>query len=690
MLSPASVAIVGVSENPESVSRKALDLLQDCRFAGRLYRVNPKYDRIDGHPCYPDLVSLPEVPDLVVMAIGNRGMEDAVVQGIALKVGGIVIFANNYLEGDTSPPLLQRLKQLAGGSGIPVCGGNGMGFYNYDSATMVSFDFPPQRPAGHIALVAHSGSVMTYLANTDPRLMFNLVVSPGQEINGTVADYMLYALAQRTTRVLAVFIETVRDPDHFILALDTARQKNIPVVLVKVGATEKSARMARSHSGAVAGNDTAFQAVCDRYGVIRVADIDELAATALIFSQERRPGPGKLSSLLDSGGLREQMIDLSEKKGVEYTELAAISRSALEGVLEYGLVAENPVDAMGALNVDIAELFSTCLRILHDDPGTAVLTLEFEFRDGFSQYPQLLDVARQSLAFVDKPFVIFNSTVNAPNSMEALELGKCGIPVINGISLGLSAVANMFHYRDHVFFGKPGPLQLCASKLSQWKRHLSTVEVLCETESLQLFRDLGLPTVGFRITGNLRDTLAAAQEIGFPVVLKTAKPGLQHKSERGGVRLALEDADSVESAYRDLSARLGTDVLVAPMITGGVELAFGMIHDDQFGPMVMVCAGGVYIELLHDRTFIPAPCSQAEALHHIRSLEIHRILQGARGKPACRVDLAARALSDFSRVADRMRDEVLEMDLNPVIVSPEGCTIVDALVVAKTGMAKPG
>ncbi len=690
MLAPASLAIVGVSKKPESVSRKVLDLLQDCRFAGRLYQVNPKYDSIGDHPCYPDLAALPEVPDLVVMVIGNHGMEDAVSRSIALKVGGIVIFANNYLEGDTSPPLLQRLKQLAGESGIPVCGGNGMGFYNYDSATMVSFDFPPPRPAGHIALVAHSGSVMTYLANTDPRLMYNLVVSPGQEIHGTVADYMLYALAQPTTRVLAVFIETVRDPDRFILALETAREKNIPVVLVKVGATEKSARMAKSHSGAVAGNDTAFQAVCDRYGVIRVADIDEMAATALIFSQRRRLGPGKLSSLLDSGGLREQMIDLSEQKGVEYTELTATSRSALEKVLEYGLIAENPVDAMGALNVDIAELFSTCLRILHDDPGTAMLTLEFEFRDGFSQYPQLLDVVRKSLSFIDKPFVVFNSTVNVHNSIDALELGKFGVPVINGISLGLSAVANMFCYRDHVRYEEPGPFQCGASRLSKWKRNLMTGEVLGEADSLQLFRDLGLPTVESTVAGNLKDTLSAAEEIGFPVVLKTAQPGLHHKSEREGVRLALEDADSVRSAYRDLSARLGTRVLVAPMITGGVELAFGMINDDQFGPVVMVCAGGIHIELLRDRTFIPAPCSQDEALHHLQSLAIHKVLQGARGKPACRIDLAAQALSDFSRIADRLRNEILEMDLNPVIVSPDGCTIVDALVVAKTGIGKPG
>ena len=683
MLAPSSIAIVGASEKPGSFGQILLKLLADNFYPGKLFLVNPKYQSIDGTPCYPDLLSLPQVPDLVVMVIGNRWMEASVREAISAGTGGIVIFANNYLEGDSEPALLERLKLIAREAEIPVCGGNGMGFYNYDSATLVSFDFPPPRPPGHIAFIAHSGSVMTYLANTDPRLMFNLVVSPGQELSGTVADYMLYALEQASTRVLAVFVEAIRDPQKFVYGLKIAQRKNIPVVLVKVGATEKSARMAASHSGAVAGSDTAFQAVCDRYGVLRVNDMDELASTALIFSQQKHPGKGRLSSLLDSGGLREQMIDLAEDKGVEFSELSQQSKERLEEVLEFGLVAENPVDAMGSLNVDVAKNYSSILKILNNDLNTAILSLEFEFRDGFSQYPQLLDMVLASQAYVDKPLVVINSSTNVSNSKNALILGEKGIPVINGISLALTAIGNMFRYRDYQFFAAPCESRYAENLVSHWTDKLKTAKALDEVEALNMLSAFQLPVISFSIINDVSQLLIAAEEIGYPVVLKTAQPGLQHKSDVGGVCINLTDQGLLSQAYAKIQTKLGPRCIVAPMINEGVELGFGMINDPQFGPMVMVCAGGIYIELLEDRKFIPAPCSAQEARHHIESLAINKILKGARGKPPCAVDLAAQALSDFSHIAYQLREMISEIDLNPVIVGPDRCVILDALVICK-------
>ncbi len=694
MLAPQSIALVGASEKPDSFGLRTKRLLENHAYAGSLYPVNPRYQEVEGVACYPNIESLPIVPDLVVLVIGSHAVEAVFDKAIELEVGGMVIYVNNYLEEDRSPTLLQRLKTKARKANMPVCGGNGMGFYNYRANTLVSFDFPPERPAGHIAFIAHSGSVMTYLANTDPRLMFNLAVSPGQEIHGTVADYMLYALAQPSTRVLAIFVETIRDPARFMLALIRARKQQIPVIVVKVGCTEQSARMAAGHSGAVAGDDGAFQAICDHYGAIRVADIDQLAATALAFSQPRRPGKGDLSSLLDSGGLREQMIDLGEGMALKFTQLTDHSRKQLEKFLEYGLVAENPVDAMGALNADIAEIYRNCLNILADDPGTAMVSLEFEFRDNFSQYPALLDVAKAFIDLTDKPLIVVNSSVNANNAATASELGQFGIPVINGVSLALSAMANMFRYRDYIFFDTPVMAQAMAhamesrgndldnKTLAYWRDRLQNTRALGEVESLQLLADFNLPCVRSRVSDNLDDAVAAAEALGYPVVLKSAQPDLHHKSEADGVRLSLMNADAVGHAYHDIANRLGARVMVATMIESGVELAFGMINDPQFGAIVMVCAGGIYIELLKDRRFIPAPCGVEEALYSIQSLNIFKILKGVRGKPPCRVDLAAQMLSEFSKVAFELRDVISEIDLNPVIVSSEACTIVDALVIS--------
>ena len=682
MLAPASIAIVGASPKPESLGNRVSELLRCHDYPGNLYFVNPKYQEISGIRCYDELKSLPGVPDLVVMVIGNHSMEAQIDQCIALGAGGVVIFANNYLADDHMPPLLMRLKQKARQAGMPICGGNGMGFYNYDANTLVSFDCPPPRPAGHIAMVAHSGSVMTYLANTDPRLMFNLAISPGQEIHGSVADYMLYALDQASTRVLAVFIETVRDPDQFITALKTARQKEIPVVIVKVGSTEKSARMAASHSGAVAGSDAAFQAVCDKYGAIRVQDMDQLAATVLAFCQGRKIGSGKLSSLLDSGGLREQMIDLADQYGVEFTDLAASSKRQLERVLEYGLIAENPVDAMGAINVDVASLYQTCLQTLHDDPGTAMISLEFEFRDGFSQYPTLLDIARDFYQHSEKPMVIINSLSLSNNAQTARELGIHGIPVINGVANALAALGNLFHYRDHHLFPPPQRLDVNHRLLGNWKKTLQDADHLGEEQALRLFNDFGLPVVSHKLVDSGEQLAEAIRSMSFPMALKTAQPGLLHKTDQDGVKLNLQNPKDVEKAYSELSHRLGARAIVAEMVTGGVELAFGMVNDDQFGPMVMISAGGVLVELLDDRRFIPAPFGVEEALSHIRQLKVYPLLEGARGKAPCDVNTVARALSDFSLIVDALKNEIQEIDINPVITTEQGCTIVDAIVIS--------
>lgn len=694
LLAPQSIALVGASENPDSFGLRTKRLLEKHAYSGTLYLVNPRYQEVEGSACYPNIESLPIVPDLVVLVIGSHAVEAVFDKAIELGVGGMVIYVNNYLEEAAAPNLLQRLKAKASKADIPICGGNGMGFYNYDTNTLVSFDFPPERASGHIAFIAHSGSVMTYLANTDPRLMFNLVVSPGQEIHGTVADYMLYALAQPSTRVLAIFVETIRDPARFIVALKCAREQQIPVVVVKVGRTEQSARMAASHSGAVAGDDGAFQGICDHYGAIRVTDMDQLAATALAFSQPRRPRKGALSSLLDSGGLREQMIDIGEEMGLEFTQLTEHSRKQLETVLEYGLIAENPVDAMGAINADVAKLYRKCLKILDDDSGSAMISLEFEFRDNFSQYPALLDVAKAFIDLTDKPLIVVNSSVNANNSTTANELGRFGIPVINGVSLAMSAMANMFRYRDHIFFDSPvtapimsnGDNDLDTKTVAYWRGHLQNTGLLGEVESLQLLADFNFPCARSQVADNLDDAVVAATALGYPVVLKSARPDLHHKSDADGVRLSLMDSDAVAHAYHDIAHRLGPKVMVATMIEAGVELAFGMINDPQFGAIVMVCAGGIYIELLEDRRFIPAPCSVEEALHGIASLNIFKILKGVRGKPPCRVELAAQMLSEFSKVAFELRDVISAIDLNPVIVSSESCTIVDALVISSKNL----
>jgi len=685
LLSPRSIAIVGASEREASLAAMTHRQLSDSGYDGEIYSVNPKYPSVHGKPCYASLIEIPVVPDLVVYAISGTPLEQSFDQALKIKVGGIVIYAANYIENDSEPKLPARLRDKARQAGIPVCGGNSMGFYNYDRNVMVSFDRPPTgRPAGGIGLILHSGSGMTYLANNDARFCFNYVIASAQEANATVGDYMDYLLDQDSTRVIAIFLEAVRDVPTFVAALKKAREKSIPVVITRLGRTEKSARLAMSHSGAIVGNHEAFIAVCERYGVILCHDADEMIVTAMLFAAGFRVNSGGLASMLDSGGMREQMIDLAEDHGVPFAQISLSTKKVLREHLETGLDAVNPMDGMGALGNNTFQTYLECGKALLDDEDTGLMSFEFEFRDGFSHYPELFDVAKQLSAYSDKPLILVQSFTFTNLSNTAAELTSLGIPVINGIDVALRAMRNLMNYRSgSAAVADSNEIDFDTAIVRSWSRRLNATENCDENTSLSLMSDFGLPTVSHSIAQSFDQACAAAEACGFPLVLKTAMKGIAHKSDKNGVKVAIENIQQLEVAYRDLQTRLGDRVLVMPMIASGVEVSVGMKNDPQYGPMVIIACGGVLIELIAERAFKLAPVNAEQVNAMIEQTRLVRLLSGVRGQTgvdrAALVELVVR----FSQLAFVLGEEIAEIDLNPVIVNQSGCTIVDALVVPK-------
>ena len=685
LLSPRSIAIVGASEREASLAAMTHRQLSDSGYDGAIYSVNPKYQSLHGKSCYASLVDLPLVPDLVVYAISGSPLEQSFDQALKIKVGGIVIYAANYIENDPEPKLPARLSDKARQAGIPVCGGNSMGFYNYDRNVMVSFDSPPAgRPAGHIGLILHSGSGMTYLANNDARFCFNYVIASAQEANATVGDYIDYLLDQDSTRVVAIFLEAVRDVPAFIAALKKAREKSIPVVITRLGRTEKSAQLAMSHSGAIVGNHEAFIAVCERYGAILCHDADEMIVTAMLFAAGFRVNGGGLASMLDSGGMREQMIDLAEDHGVPFAHISPATTKVLREHLETGLEAVNPMDGMGALGNNTFQTYLECGKALLDDADTGLLSFEFEFRDGFSHYPELFDVARQLSAYSDKPLFLVQSCAFTNLSNTAAELTSQGIPVINGIDVALRAMRNLMNYRSSsVTVVDSNEIDFDQAVIRGWSDRLSAAESCDEATSLSLMSDFDLPTVAFSIAQSFEQVCTAAEAHGYPLVLKTAMTGIAHKSDKNGVKVGIEDRHQLATAYRDLQERLGDRVVVMPMVAPGVEASVGMKNDPQYGPMVIVACGGVLIELVAERAFKLAPVNSEQVNAMIDQTRLTRLLSGTRGQAA--VDRAAlvELVVRFSQLAFVLGGEIAEIDLNPVIVNQSGCTIVDGLVVPK-------
>ena len=284
LLAPRSIALIGASPTPRSFASDLSHAIRRGGFPGQFFPVNPKHRSIDDEVCYPSIAELPEAPDLAILSVSNAQIEAALEAAIEKGARSVLVFASCYEEPPGNPPLLERLRAMAHEAGIPACGGNCLGFYNFEDNVHACAYGPNGLRGGEISLIAHSGSVFGALVHSG-RLTFNLAVSSGQELTTTTADYMHYALDRATTRAIGLFVETIRDPENFVAALRRAEEQAVPVVALKVGRTPESARHALSHTGALAGSAEAFGALLDRHGAISVRTLDELASTLIVPRQ---------------------------------------------------------------------------------------------------------------------------------------------------------------------------------------------------------------------------------------------------------------------------------------------------------------------------------------------------------------------------------------------------------------------
>jgi len=684
LLNPRAVACIGASPKENSVGCDMLRMLKRSGYKGKVYAINPRYEEVEGFKCYASLADLPEKVDHVILGIANARIEAALDEAIAHGAKGATIFASLYLENDSEPPLMRRVQAKAKAAGMQICGANCMGFYN-DEAGFWAAGFPSAREPkpGHIAFISHSGSVFGAIAHNDPRFRFNICISPGQEIVTSTADYMDYALELPSTRVIGLFIETVRDPVRFVAALKKSAERGIPVVVLKVGRTEEAARMALGHSGALTGDDAAYDALFRRYGVCRVDTVDELGTTMLMFSQGRKCGPGAVAAILDSGGECEMVTDLAHVYGVPFAKINEATKAKLAARLDYGLEARNPLDAWGT-GQDFVGIFRDCIQALHDDPDTALLVHFADVRTGYYIHEGFVEAHRLLDGKLTKPQFISTNYTQLRHDKIVSDIDALGIPVLDGSVASLKSLRHMLDHRDMMARGALAAPKPPAGVKERWRKRLSEERALDEAEGLALFRDYGIATIPHRVVDSADAAAKAAAELGFPVVLKTAAEGILHKTDADGVRLKLADAAAVKAAYADIVGRLGPRVLVAAMAESGVEVMLGMSVDPQWGPIVVMGAGGILVEILKSVTHELAPFDVATAERALGRLEpLQRLLAGARGRKASDAVKLAQLVAGFSVMAADLADLVSEIDANPVIAGPSGAIAVDAVVVPK-------
>jgi acetate---CoA ligase (ADP-forming) len=685
MLEARSVAVVGASVREGSVGNQSLVELLEGGFEGLVYPVNPKYEEIQGLRCYPAVSEIGSAVDLAILAVGNPLLEEQLRLAADAGARSAVIFASCYeAPRDDAPPLADRLAAIARRAGMAVCGGNCMGFANLEKGVRALGFYEPKglRP-GPVAFVSHSGSAFSALLHNDRGLSFNIAVSSGLELAATAAEYIGYALSLDSTKVIGLFLESIRDPSGFVDALRAANDRDVPVVALKVGREALTRRMVTAHSGALAGEDGAYEALFEAHGVLRVESLDEMADTLALLGSGRRAGPGGLASVHDSGGERALLVDSASALGVPLATISERTTRRLTGLLEEGLLPVNPLDFWGT-GRDAHEVVTRCMRALLEDPDTAALVFSVDLTTEDQPDEGYIRMAAEVFPETDKPFAMLSNFAGGIDRADARRLEAAGIPVLEGTLTGLAAFRHLFDHRDHrALPALTGASPIDTKTHERWKDLLSTEGSFSEQASLGLLSDYGIPTIRSRIAGSLDDVLAAAGDIGYPLALKTAMPGIEHKSDVGGVRLGLADAAEVAGAYRDLADRLGRQVAVAAMAPPGVEMHLGIVRDEQFGPLVLVAAGGVLVEVLNDRRLALPPLDAPRAARLIDRLRSRSLLAGVRGQPPADVDSLAKTVVALSWLAHDLGDHIEALDANPVVVGVDGCVAVDAMIIPR-------
>ena len=688
LLEPRSIALVGASARPDSFGYDTLRNLASPHYRGRIHAVNPRYDRIDDIDCHPSLGDIPGGVEHAVLSVANARIEAALVDAVEAGVRSVTIFGSAYLEGDTAGSNLKdRLQGIAREAGLLVIGANCMGYVNYSVGARVTWMNVPEDgwfDPGHITLISHSGTCFLTLQFVDPRHRHNLCISAGQELTVTAADYIDYALDKESTRVIALFLETVRDPDAFRAALDRAARADVPVVAIKVGRTDRSAELARSHSGALAGNDAAYEAVFDHYGVLRVDSWNELAAASRLFAHHKEIAPGGLAGIMDSGGARGMLLDLAARMDVPFADIGEGTVKTLSGLLEYGLEPVNPTDVWGS-GRDWQDVYTGSMKALADDPASAMTGIFADLgglETGGSIYLELCEKIERETA---KPVFFCQHWSRAMDPEMTRKTAASPVLVIDGTETFLAAVRLAMQRRDRVD-DSPGDMAPVPEEpvIERWRQRLAHAEALDENEGLALLESFGIAAPARRIAASPDECAAAAAAIGWPVALKSAAPGLLHKTDVAGVILSIDNEDDVVRGWRDLAERLGPRVLVEAMAPRGIEMAAGIVIDRQFGPLVMIAAGGVLIETHADRRFLLPPAGQASVRRAIDQLACRPLLDGVRGSEAADVDALVDGVARLSVIATTLGDRLAELDINPLIVHPQGCQAVDALVIPRT------
>jgi acyl-CoA synthetase (NDP forming) len=720
LFAPRSIAVVGASPRG-GIAETIRDNLRVLGSSTRCHFVNPRYPELLGQPCYPALDALPEVPDTVVVALNPLRAASITEEAARLGVPSVIIPGGGVVEGgDAARAMQAEVRRIALEHGVALLGPNCMGMIDYttNAATYIG-DVSPWLPRGHVAAIAQSGSVTDAFIHSGTRIGFSRIISCGAEVAIDLCDHLAWCLDDPETHAVILFVEGFKRPERFLALADRALELGKPVALVKVGRSPQAKVAALAHSGSLAGEDRVIDAALAAAGVIRCADLDELLETAELLAGcdrlGRSVGAGRTGVVTVSTGEASLIADMTPETGLDLPPVPPRTKADLLAALPTMGYVGNPLDPWGAAPPETA--YSVAFEAFARSGAYDVLALvhDFPYRSLKAELEVAESVGRTLIAATaDRPdlFPVYVSLTSGepPDEIVATTRASGGIPVLRGAREAFRAIALRARWEsrrarrltdgphretwpslalDRTTFGYDPARADGTAGAEPYERLDGPVRrvALSEHDSLELLRSLGLPVTSALRADDADAAVGAAAALGGgPVALKLDAEGLLHKSDIGAVRLGLASPDAVRRVAAELltladERGLGArGVLVEPMAEPGVELIVGLRRDPLVGPAVLVGHGGVLAELIDEVAVGLAPVSRDEAGAMLASLRGSSVFDGVRGRPGVDRDAIADLIVSLSVLATA-REDIVEVDLNPVVAGPTTAVAVDALVV---------
>src|SRR5436190_13093097 len=696
LFAPGSIALIGASRDLEKIPGRLLSMLRKNNYPGKIYPINPNYGDIEGLRVYLSIADVGEPIDLAIVIIPARAVLGALEQCAAVGVKNAVIISSGFAEeGGDSAAMQDAIAALAKNTGMRISGPNAEGFYNELQRVAATFsptvDVKPDEKrliasARRIGIVAQSGGIGFAIYNRAKALGIALsyVISAGNESDLGAGEFFDYMVQDPSTDVILLFIEGIRDVDKFISAARRAAEVGKPVIVTKVGRSGAGERAAASHTASMAGWSAAYDAVFAKYGFIASNELDEAVTIAALLTTNPMPKGDRVAVLTVSGGAGIWGADTVAMQGLQVPELLEPIQAEISKLLPSYGATRNPIDVTaqgvhsGGLqkSIDLLDVSDEVDAIL------VVLTLSSDTRMPFKQ-AELKPV----LDAQNKPVVFYSYTL--PSDFARKELAASGAIVWSGLTHVGVAMRQMV---QRAKFTLAPPADASTLVLRDISAHLTSAK-LSESDSKALLREAGIALPDEVLVTEKSALDGAIARVGFPLVMKIQSHDIPHKSEVGGVRVNIATKGEVFLAYEALlenARRHRPDaaiqgILVGPMAKKGVEIIIGTMQDKTFGPMIMVGLGGITTELFRDVIYRPAPVSPNEASAMLASLKAAPLLNGFRGAAKADIPALSQLISQVSALAAAYRDRISEIEINPVLVHPEGqgVTIVDALVVRK-------